>query len=90
MTTRKIEEITIYESPDGGKTVYARKVLPGESSVLPIRKFHSVDASYKKEQQLTERWVNLREAVWMADSDTTMNDAIMKVELLYVLKKDNK
>lgn len=88
MTIRKIEEITVYESPDGGKTVYSRKVFPGESTVLRNRILESVDPVLKREQEINQRWVKLKEAVWLADTDATLNDAIMKVEVLYALKRD--
>lgn len=78
---KSTEEIIIYESPDGGKTVYARK--PGET----VRHLHSVDPEWQKEQELKVRWVNLREAVNMADTDPAMNDLIEKVEIYYQLKK---
>ena len=81
MMIKSTEEIIIYESPDGGKTVYARK--PGET----IRHLHSVDPAWQKEQELNVRWVNLKEAVVMADSDPAMNDLIEKVEIYYRLKK---
>lgn len=78
---KSTEEIIIYESPDGGKTVYARK--PGET----VRHLHSVNPEWQKEQELKVRWVNLREAVNMADTDPAMNDLIEKVEIYYQLKK---
>jgi uncharacterized protein YihD (DUF1040 family) len=74
------EEIIIYESPDGGKTVYARK--SGET----IRHLHSVDPTWQKEQELNVRWANLKEAVYMADSDPALNDLIEKVEIYHKLK----
>ena len=79
------EEIIIYESPDGGKTVYSRKSGEPASS----RTLHSIDPAYKKEQELKLRWANLKEAVFMADTDTTLNDALTKLEMLYALKKEN-
>jgi len=78
---KSTEEIIIYESPDGGKTVYARK--PGET----VRHLHSVDPQWQKEQELNVRWANLKEAVYMADTDSAMNDLIEKVEIYYQLKK---
>ena len=81
MLIKSTEEIIIYESPDGGKTVYSRK--PGET----VRQLHSVDPLWQKEQELNVRWARLKEAVYMADSDPTINDAISKVEMLYALKK---
>lgn len=77
----KLEEIYIYESPDGGKTVYRR--VSGKLE----RELHYEDPEHKKQQEITNRWVKLKEAVAMATTDTTINDAIEKVELLYALKK---
>jgi hypothetical protein len=71
----------VYESPDGGKTVYARE--HGSS----VRQLHLEDPTWKKEQRLQIRWRNLKEAVYMADSDPSLNDAISKVEMLYALKR---
>ena len=75
------EEIIIYESPDGGKTVYSRKL--GET----VRRLEKTDPTWVKEQALNARWAKLKEAVYMADNDPTINDAISKVEMLYALKK---
>jgi hypothetical protein len=77
------EEIVIYESPDGGKTVYSRRLGADPST----RSVHYVDPTYKKEQELNRRWANLKEAVFMADSDPTINDALEKLEMVYALKK---
>ena len=84
MMIKSSEEIIIYESPDGGKTVYSRKMGEPHNS----RTLHSVDPAYKKEQEIKLRWANLKEAVYMADTDPTLNDAISKVEMLYDLKKE--
>lgn len=81
MMIKSTEEIVIYESPDGGKTVYSRK--PGETN----RHLHKVDPAWQKEQQLNTRWANLKEAVFMADSDPVLNDLIEKVEIYHRLKK---
>lgn len=81
MMIRSSEEIIIYESPDGGKTVYARK--SGETK----RHLYSIDPAWEKEQKINTRWANLKEAVFMADSDPAMNDLIEKVEIYYRLKK---
>jgi hypothetical protein len=79
MMIKSSEEIIIYESPDGGKTVYSRK--SGETS----RTLHSIDPTWKREQELTSRWANLKEAVFM--DDPTINDYIEKIEILMKLKK---
>jgi hypothetical protein len=81
MTIKAIEEITIFESTDGGKTVYARR--SGETE----RHLHVMDEAYAKEQKLSTRWVNLKDVVFMAENDKTLDDALSKVEMLYQLKK---
>ena len=76
---KSFEEITIYESPDGGKTIYSRKSGSSE------RTLHSVDPMYKKEQELLSKWTNLKEAVFM--EDPAIDDLISKIEMLMELKK---
>lgn len=71
----------IYESPDGGKTVYARK--PSET----VRHLHWVDPKYLKEKELCERWERLKPVVYLADTDTGLNELLTKLEMLYALKK---
>lgn len=77
----KRDDKLIFESPDGGKTVYARRM--GETE----RHLHWEDPIWKREQELSQRWMKLKEAVFVADNDPTLNDAISKVEMLYALKK---
>jgi hypothetical protein len=81
MTIKGFEEVIIYESPDGGKTVYSRKM--GEA----VRQLNqqASDPVWLKEQELTQRWVKLKEAVMM--DDPTINDLIDKIEMLAKLKK---
>ena len=81
MTIKSHEEIIIYESPDGGKTVYSRKSGEPVSS----RKLHSIDPEYKRQQELTTRWANLKEAVML--DDPAINDYIEKIEILMELKR---
>jgi len=81
MIIKNSQEITIYESPDGGKTVYVRK--HGDIT----RKLTHIDPDWKKESELTRRWVDLKEVVLMACDDPTINDALEKLEILYALKK---
>jgi len=71
----------VYESPDKGITIYKRE--QGETA----RSLLHVDEKWQKEQAIYQRWERLKPAVYMADSDATINDAIEKVEMLYALKK---
>jgi hypothetical protein len=79
MMIKSIQEIVIYESPDGGKTVYSRK--PGETS----RTLHSIDELTKRQIELATRWDKLKEAVYL--DDPVINDLLNQIEVLLELKK---
>lgn len=79
MMIKSSEVLTIYESPDGGKTVYSRK--SGET----VRTLHSIDELTKQEEKLSTRWVKLKDAVFM--DDPAINDLIHQIEMVMELKK---
>ena len=70
----------IYESPDGGKTVYARDSLSGERELVRIDPF----ALQKN------RWFKWKEILVAAETCPTLADAISKAEMIYELTKSNK
>ena len=81
MATDKITEVTIYESPDGGRTVYARR--PGNTT----RKLYSQDPNLQLELvelEREKRWVDIFGA---RKTNTELNQLCEKVELLYELSK---
>lgn len=58
MQANKITEVVIYESPDGGRTVYARK--PGQNP--SERKLHHRDPEYQRELEELEQqkqWIDI-------------------------------
>ena len=74
------EEIIIYESPDGGKTVYSRK--SGSSDRTLIKE----DTS----QSYITKWYEWKEILKLAETEPSLANAINKAEMLYVLlKKEN-
>ena len=74
------EEIIIYESPDGGKTVYSRK--SGSSDRTMIKE----DTS----QNYITKWYEWKEILKLAETEPSLANAINKAEMLYViLKKEN-
>jgi hypothetical protein len=83
MTVSKITEVTIYESPDGGRTVYARR--PGSSQ----RQLHSQDPGLQLELAELEdqkRWVDIFQA---RRNNKELNQLCEQVEILYELgRKD--
>lgn len=72
-------DTVIYESPDGGKTVYARK--PGDTT----RTLHSINELAAKEQRLASKLAKLKDAVYL--DDPVINDLLNQVEVLLELKK---
>ena len=71
------EEIIIYESPDGGKTVYSRK--SGSSDRTMIKE----DTS----QNYITKWYEWKEILKLAETEPALANAISKAEMLYVLLK---
>ena len=71
------EEIVIYESPDGGKTVYSRK--SGSSDRTMIKE----DTS----QNYMTKWYEWKEILKLAETEPSLANAINKAEMLYVILK---
>lgn len=71
------EEIIIYESSDGGKTVYSRKS-------------GSLDRTLIKEdttQNYITKWYEWKEILKLAETESSLANAINKAEMLYVILK---
>jgi hypothetical protein len=81
MEVSKITEVTIFESPDGGRTVYARR--PGSQH----RELHSQDPQLQRELielEQQKRWVD----IFGARQDNPELDRLCEqVEILYELSK---
>jgi hypothetical protein len=71
------EEIIIYESPDGGKTVYSRK---SESSDRTMIKEDTT-------QNYITKWYEWKEILKLAETEPSLANAINKAEMLYVILK---
>jgi len=84
MTVSKITELTVFESPDGGRTVYARK--PGTLK----RELHWQDPNLQRELvelESQKRWVDIFQA---RRDNPELDNLCEKVELLYELGKKTK
>ena len=79
MMIKSSEVITIYESPDGGKTIYSRK--SGDIT----RTLHSIDSMHEKEIELSAKWAKLKDAVFL--EDPAIDELIHKIEMLMELKR---
>ena len=82
MMVKKITEVTIYESPDGGKTVYSR------TNGSPMRQLHSISSDLETEMERVSK-----EAQWMAilklsERSPALQEAIDRVIVLYELQKN--
>jgi hypothetical protein len=83
MQVSKITELTVFESPDGGRTVYAR--TPGATK----RELHWQDPNLQqelKELEQQKRWVD----IFSARRDNVELDRLCEqVEIMYELRKKN-
>ena len=83
MQVSKITELTVFESPDGGRTVYAR--TPGATK----RELHWQDPNLQqelKELEQQKRWID----IFSARRDNAELDRLCEqVEIRYELRKKN-
>jgi hypothetical protein len=77
MTIKSSEEIIIYESPDGGKTVYSRK--SGSSARTMVKE----DTT----QSYITKWYEWKEILKLAETEPSLADAINQAEIIYALVK---
>lgn len=66
----------IYESPDQGNTVYARKIGSSERKLV-----------YKTYQPWVERWSNSQDMFKAAQDNPALDDLLKKAEMVYALTK---
>ena len=83
MIVQNITEAVIYESPDGGKTVYVRE--PGSPVQSRKLAWESEDArSLREDIEESKLWGNIRRA---AKTNPTIQRALDEAILLYNLSK---
>ena len=77
---QSIEEYIVYESPDGGKTIYSRKSGSLDRTLI----------KEDPEKKFTQRWFTWKEMLRLAETETSLRDAIEQAEIVYALiKKEN-
>jgi hypothetical protein len=74
----------IYESPDGGKTVYAREHGSSDRILVSGRDYIAETRRIVKRRKLLEKICEL------AETNPTINDQLLKLEELYILISDDK
>ena len=65
----------VYESPDGGRTVYSRKTGETERTLVQ----EAIDAN--------QRWKKWRDILNASPEHPSLEDAIQKAEMIYELVK---
>ena len=79
MIIKNIEEITIFESPDGGKTIYSRKSGQDISERVCIQE--------DPEKKDRERWLEWRDILAASKDTQGLADLVEKAEIYYRLLK---
>ena len=79
MIVSKIEEFTVFESPDGGKTIYSRKSGQDISERVCIKE--------DPEKKDRERWLEWRDILEASKDNKGLADLIEKAETFYRLLK---
>jgi len=72
---KSVEEITIYESPDGGKKVYSRKSGSTQRTLI----LESTDPDHL----LRKRWVLWRDILQESTECPALDSLIRQAEMLY-------
>jgi hypothetical protein len=79
-TIKSCEELIIYESIEGDKTVYSRKSGSSDRHML----------TEDTNQHHITKWYEWKEILKLAETEPALANAINKAEMLYVLlKKEN-
>lgn len=70
----------IYESPDGGRTIYVREAGSDLRTIL------TDDPKYIERERANARANRLLTILKLSETDTTLKDALEALEALYILK----
>jgi hypothetical protein len=81
MQVKKLTEITIFESPDGGKTVYSRH------NGSPMRQLHSVSNEMETEMARVQREQQWMDMLKMSERSPALQEAIDRAIVLYELSR---
>ena len=71
----------IYESPDGGQTVYARE--HGSDRKYIVKSQESLNAARETLRKRVERLLTI---LVLSETDITLKDSLEQLEVLYILK----
>jgi hypothetical protein len=80
---KKLTEITIFESPDGGKTVYSR------TNGNTMRELHSVSSELTAEMDRVQREQQWMDMLKMSERNPALQEAIDRAIVLYELSRSD-
>lgn len=78
MLVKRTEEIVIYESPDGGNTVYQRVSGSTERTLV------------KQEPNKTDRWMMWRDILLATENDPALASVVEQAEIVYHLGRPDR
>jgi len=84
----------VYESPDGGKTVFGRYSGSSERWLaddhMPFGVPPTDVVGWGRASDAARRIITLKKIVELAETSPTLNDQLKKLEALYILVSDEK
>jgi len=81
------EDKFIYESPDGGNTVYARPL--GVHEMAQRKKVYE-NPEMLEEKKFYERWHKFRDILEVSKNNPALSKLLEQAELIYELSEDKK
>jgi hypothetical protein len=84
MEVSKITEVTIFESPDGGKTVTAR--IPQTLT----KKNVTLDILEPEKIALQEKWLIWKDILWASRTNSALTEALDRAQIIYELSRCDK
>jgi hypothetical protein len=71
----------IYESPDGGETIYKREIGSND------RILHRVSSKKQQLQESQDRWIMWQDILHASNSNPALREAIERAQVIYQLSK---
>lgn len=71
----------LYESPDGGETIYKREIGSND------RILHQVSPKKQQLQESQDRWIMWQDILHASDSNPALREAIERAQVIYQLSK---
>jgi hypothetical protein len=83
MMVDKITELVIYESPDGGQTIYKRQSGHTERELV------SISPEKQAQQSEQDRWIMWRDILTASRLNPALQTALEQAQIIYELSKSN-